>query len=201
MAGHEPGCRSGASPPSPDSCKMRHMHRALTRIGRLLWLRGFGPATFVFILAIASCFEGMNWQGDRPSASPPGSSTRVQVVMGRVLWERGRPPPGFTGRWPTMTLGELMYADFSRLKPGFVFWAHQPFKYDQYWRSYLDVFFYSWHAQFNLAYVGLLLTIPPIAFALRRKRRPDWACQECGYDLRGTAVELPCPECGTSRRR
>lgn len=47
------------------------------------------------------------------------------------------------------------------------------------------------------------LWLPSIALVLlgwairtRRRWKPPWACQSCGYDLRGTPA-APCPECGT----
>lgn len=33
----------------------------------------------------------------------------------------------------------------------------------------------------------------------RRRIRPEWACQACGYDLRGTPGGAVCPECGSVR--
>lgn len=51
---------------------------------------------------------------------------------------------------------------------------------------------------YTLAWAALLVGSPMLRRHLRHRRG---RCPECGYDLHGTAAELPCPECGSFRRR
>jgi hypothetical protein len=43
------------------------------------------------------------------------------------------------------------------------------------------------------------LSFAPARRAWRRRGRKPWSCATCGYDLRGTASAMPCPECGSAR--
>lgn len=44
-----------------------------------------------------------------------------------------------------------------------------------------------------------LCALPVMSWAVRRRASKRGLCAECGYDLRGTASDMPCPECGSAR--
>jgi len=47
--------------------------------------------------------------------------------------------------------------------------------------------------------VVLVPLVPGAVRLLRRALRPKGLCRACGYDLRGTDADSPCPECGDNR--
>src|SRR5262245_10478039 len=49
---------------------------------------------------------------------------------------------------------------------------------------------------FAALWFALLAGIPALRRALRRRRG---LCARCGYDLRATPANTPCPECGTAK--
>ncbi len=42
-------------------------------------------------------------------------------------------------------------------------------------------------------------TLPALGWVARRRARNRGLCFSCGYDLRGIAQDMPCPECGSAR--
>ncbi len=51
----------------------------------------------------------------------------------------------------------------------------------------------------TMVYVGLCLAWA-VWTRLGVKQFPRWACERCGYDLRGLRAEARCPECGADRQ-
>lgn len=63
-----------------------------------------------------------------------------------------------------------------------------------------------WWLSIHTVWLALLPVAVGVVVAWRLRRRAarrarEGCCVECGYDLRGTAAEAPCPECGVRQQR
>ncbi|MBC7771023.1 MAG: hypothetical protein H7210_00875 [Pyrinomonadaceae bacterium] len=161
-------------------------HRCITRALRILWLRGFLPVGLCVGLWLFSAGGRVHWQGT--------SLTEPRAVLGQgvvaVCWNSKAAWKGLGQvRW---ALGTGMSVNGRRItwyvqRP---LWSGKRFEMQRY------AVVKPGNVQIPLFYlVGVSLVFPLMSWIARRRHRPPWACDGCGYDLRGT-TGTRCPECG-----
>jgi hypothetical protein len=126
-----------------------------------------------------------------PPGTPRPGKIRVRLLAGSLIVSNGDLP--FTKSHVGMVTLGYMY------KAGLTWIWNSPASAWQVLgsRNIWEWYFFKEQVQVQLFPIAAVLLAP---WALRRwvfKERPEWACQKCGYDLRGKA-EGPCPECGAA---
>jgi len=87
-------------------------------------------------------------------------------------------------RWRVTTVGIYVVLAIALLAPVYAFYLElQPNM------NILYGFWIWWVAVLGVLSLGVVCVTDPLV--------QDGLCRQCGYDLRGSAESMPCPECGT----
>jgi DNA-directed RNA polymerase subunit RPC12/RpoP len=160
-----------------------------SRLMRRIWMRGFFPAVFFGVLWVFSTASWILWFGSGP--------TQPRALLGRGI-------AGFnwnsTGTWRGVGQSRWKVGNWLTKKGVPVTWhvsmsGWSPSNFRVQWLPVII----PGTVQIPLWIPMAICLVPPIGFAwVRARRRPEWACAACGYDLRASPGDL-CPECGQRR--
>jgi len=87
-------------------------------------------------------------------------------------------------RWRVTTVGIYVVLAIALLAPAYVIYVDLQSN-----GNILIGFWIWWIAVLGVLSLGVIFVTDPLV--------QDGLCRQCGYDLRGSAESMPCPECGT----